>query len=61
MQGMLVTTPDGGQRCLHGPRLTGKLNIVISFVIDNGRISRMYAVRDPYKLGQLNDEAVIAR
>lgn len=41
--------------------LDGKLNTVISFVIDDGRISRMYAVRNPHKLGRLNEEAVIAR
>ncbi len=41
--------------------LDGKLNTVISFVIDDGRISRMYAVRNPNKLGRLNEEAVIAR
>ena len=41
--------------------LDGKLNTVISFVLDDGRISRMYAVRNPHKLGRLNEEAVIAR
>lgn len=41
--------------------MDGKLNTVISFVIDDGRISRMYAVRNPHKLGRLNEEAVIAR
>lgn len=41
--------------------LDGKLNTVISFVIDDSRISRMYAVRNPHKLGRLNEEAAIAR
>ena len=41
--------------------LDGELNTVISFVIDDGRISRMYAIRNPHKLGRLNQEAVIAR
>ncbi len=41
--------------------MTAKLNTVISFVIDNGRISRMYAVWNPHKVGRLNEEAVIAR
>ena len=41
--------------------MTAKLNTVISFGIDNGRISRMYAVWNPYKLGRLNEESVIAR
>lgn len=41
--------------------LDGQLNTVISFVIEHGRISRMYAVRNPHKLGRLNEETVIAR
>ena len=41
--------------------LDGELNTVMSFVVDNGRISRIYAVRNPYKLGRLDEEAVLAR
>jgi len=41
--------------------LDGELNTVISFVVDGGRISRMYAVRNPHKLTRLDDHAVLAR
>ncbi len=41
--------------------LDGELNTVMSFVVDSGRISRMYAVRNPHKLGRLDEEAVLGR
>ena len=41
--------------------LDGELNTVISFVVDSGRISRMYAVRNPHKLSRLDDLTVLAR
>jgi hypothetical protein len=41
--------------------LDGEVNTVISFVVDDGRISRMYAVRNPHKLTRLDGEAVLAR
>ena len=41
--------------------LNGELNTVMSFVVEDGRISRVYAVRNPHKLGQLHEEAVLAR
>jgi len=41
--------------------LDGELNTVISFVVDGGRISRMYAVRNPHKLTRLADHALLAR
>jgi RNA polymerase sigma-70 factor (ECF subfamily) len=41
--------------------LNGALNTVISFVIEHGRISRMYAVRNPHKLSRLNEETELAR
>jgi RNA polymerase sigma-70 factor (TIGR02957 family) len=41
--------------------LDGEVNTVMSFVIDGGRISRMYAVRNPHKLGRLDEEAKLAR
>lgn len=33
----------------------------ISFVVDEGRISRIYAVRNPAKLGRIDVEATISR
>jgi RNA polymerase sigma-70 factor (ECF subfamily) len=33
----------------------------ISFVVEDGRISRIYAVRNPAKLGQIDAEVTISR
>ena len=41
--------------------LDGEVNTVMSFVVDDGRISRMYAVRNPHKLGRLHEETVLSR
>jgi RNA polymerase sigma-70 factor (ECF subfamily) len=41
--------------------LDGELNTVMSFVVDNGQIARLYAVRNPHKLSQLDDEKMLAR
>ena len=41
--------------------LDGELNTVISFVLEDGRISRMYAVRNPDKPSRLDEEAALAR
>jgi RNA polymerase sigma-70 factor (ECF subfamily) len=39
----------------------GKLETAITFVVDDGRISRMYAMRNPHKLGRLDDVAQLRR
>jgi len=41
--------------------LDGELNTVMSFVVEGGRISRLYAVRNPHKLTRLDEEALLAR
>jgi len=41
--------------------LEGELNTVIAFVVDDGRISRLFAVRNPHKLHRLQEEAVLTR
>jgi RNA polymerase sigma-70 factor (TIGR02957 family) len=41
--------------------LDGEVDTVMSFVVEGGRISRLYAVRNPYKLGRLDEEAALAR
>jgi RNA polymerase sigma-70 factor (TIGR02957 family) len=41
--------------------MDGELNTVMSFVVDSGRISRVYAVRNPHKLSRLDEEAELAR
>ena len=46
----------GGRIVLHG-----ELNTVISFVLEDGRISQMYAVRNLHKLSRLDHETVLAR
>jgi ketosteroid isomerase-like protein len=33
----------------------------ISFVVENGRISRIYAIRNPAKLGRIDAEATLSR
>ncbi|HYP46440.1 MAG TPA: RNA polymerase sigma-70 factor [Propionibacteriaceae bacterium] len=39
----------------------GELNTVISFVVQDGRILRLYAVRNPHKLSRLDHETALAR
>jgi RNA polymerase sigma-70 factor (TIGR02957 family) len=41
--------------------LDGEVNTVISFVLEDGRITRMYAVRNPHKLGAVVQEAALTR
>lgn len=41
--------------------MDGEFNTAISFVVESDRISRMYAVRNPYKLSRLDDLTVLAR
>ena len=47
-----------------GARVTGTedgYDTALSFVVDEGRISRIYAVRNPAKLGRIDVEATITR
>jgi RNA polymerase sigma-70 factor (ECF subfamily) len=41
--------------------LDGELDTVMSFVVEGSRISHVLAVRNPHKLGRLDEEAVLAR
>ncbi len=41
--------------------LDGELDTVVSFVVEDGRIARMYAVRNPRKLSRLDEQAVLTR
>ncbi|HEX2368967.1 MAG TPA: nuclear transport factor 2 family protein, partial [Acidimicrobiia bacterium] len=41
--------------------LDGELDTAVSLVIENGRISRIYAVRNPEKLGRLGEEMRLSR
>ena len=47
-----------------GARITGTVDgydTAISFVVEDGRITRIYAVRNPAKLGRIDVEATISR
>ena len=39
----------------------GKLGTAISFTVDNGQISRIYAIRNPHKLGRLGEAMQLSR
>ena len=39
----------------------GEVDTVISFHVEHGRVSRMYAVRNPHKLSRIDSETALAR
>jgi RNA polymerase sigma-70 factor (ECF subfamily) len=39
----------------------GELETAITFVVEDGRITRMYAMRNPHKLGRLDEPAELRR
>jgi RNA polymerase sigma-70 factor (TIGR02957 family) len=39
----------------------GELNTAVSFVFEGGRIARLYAIRNPHKLGRLGQVAELSR
>ena len=39
----------------------GEFDTAIAFVVEDGRITRMYAMRNPHKLGRLDDVAELRR
>ena len=39
----------------------GEFDTAITFVVEDGRITRMYAMRNPHKLGRLDEVAVLRR
>jgi RNA polymerase sigma-70 factor (ECF subfamily) len=41
--------------------LDGELNTVTSLVLEDGRITRIYAIRNPHKLARLDVEATLSR
>lgn len=41
--------------------LDGTLDTAISVVVENGRISRVYSIRNPHKLRRLGEEATLTR
>jgi hypothetical protein len=41
--------------------LAGELDTAVSLVVADGRITRIYAIRNPHKLARLNEEAKLSR
>ena len=41
--------------------LAGELNTAVSLVVADGRITRIYAIRNPHKLARLDQEATLSR
>jgi RNA polymerase sigma-70 factor (ECF subfamily) len=41
--------------------LAGELDTAVTFVVADGRISRIYAIRNPHKLARLGEEAMLSR
>jgi RNA polymerase sigma-70 factor (ECF subfamily) len=50
---------NGAPAARFDPR--GELDTAVSLVVEHGRIARIYAVRNPYKLARLDAEAALAR
>jgi hypothetical protein len=41
--------------------VAGELHSVFTFVVEDGRIARVYAIRNPHKLGRLEEMAELRR
>jgi RNA polymerase sigma-70 factor (ECF subfamily) len=41
--------------------LAGELDTAVSLVVADGRITRIYAIRNPHKLARLDEEATLSR
>ena len=41
--------------------IDGRLNTAMSLTVENGRITRIYAVRNPHKLARLDSAAALTR
>jgi RNA polymerase sigma-70 factor (ECF subfamily) len=41
--------------------LAGELAAAVTFAVEDGRISRIYAIRNPHKLARLDEEATLSR
>jgi RNA polymerase sigma-70 factor (ECF subfamily) len=41
--------------------LDGELDTAVSLVVEDGRITRIYAIRNPHKLARLDEEATLSR
>jgi RNA polymerase sigma-70 factor (ECF subfamily) len=41
--------------------LAGRIDTAVSLVVADGRITRIYAIRNPHKLTRLDEEATLSR
>jgi RNA polymerase sigma-70 factor (ECF subfamily) len=41
--------------------LAGELDTAVTFAVEDGRIARIYAIRNPHKLGRLERAAELRR
>ena len=41
--------------------LDGELDTAVSLIVEDGRITRIYAIRNPHKLARLDNEAALTR
>jgi RNA polymerase sigma-70 factor (ECF subfamily) len=41
--------------------LAGEIDTAVGLVVADGRIARIYAIRNPHKLARLNQEATLSR
>jgi hypothetical protein len=41
--------------------LAGEIDSAISLVVADGRITRIYAIRNPHKLARIDEEATLSR
>jgi RNA polymerase sigma-70 factor, ECF subfamily len=41
--------------------LAGELDTAVTFLVEDGRIARIYAIRNPHKLARLDEEATLSR
>ena len=39
----------------------GELDTAVSLVVEGGRITRIYAVRNPHKMARLDEETALSR
>jgi hypothetical protein len=41
--------------------IAGQVDTAVSLAVENGRITRIYAIRNPHKLGRLDGVAALTR
>ena len=59
--GVVITTPLVNGTVAAHVDAGGPFDTAITFVVEDGRITRMYAMRNPHKLGRLRDVADLRR